>query len=177
MTDDTHYQYIKERLSFESLLDYIFLHSYNVSSDWLNWNTAWWRGWKDTGGAKSWRYILWDEDATFGHYINDSDIPDQSPDADPCNPEILDPNFVDFEGHVGIFSRLFENEEFLQMYINRYADLNNTYFSWDFIISLLDSLINQIAREMPRHIARWGGTMNEWKSNVQAYVLLLSQDV
>ena len=44
------------------------------------------RGYDPDGGALTWRYILWDNDATFGHYINYTGIPDDSPDADPCDP-------------------------------------------------------------------------------------------
>lgn len=166
MADPMHYQYVSDRFELLSLIDYIILHSYNVSSDWLNWNTAWWRGRNPSGGATKWRYILWDEDATYGHYANYSGIPDQSPFADPCNPEEINPDNVDFEGHVAAFKKLFENPEFLSLYINRYADLNNTYFSCDYSIALLDSLIGNIEPEMERHIEKWGGTISEWKENV-----------
>ncbi len=166
MTDAASYAYVEERLEVLSLIDYIILHSHNVSADWLNWNTAWWRGRKPTGGALKWRYILWDEDATFGHYINYTNIPDQGSNADPCNPEQIDP-FTDFEGHIEIFSDLFENEDFKQLYINRYADLNNTYFSCDFMIPLLDDMIARIEPEMARHTQRWGGSVSGWQDNVQ----------
>ncbi len=167
MTVPANYEYVDERLNLVSLIDYIVLHSWNVSSDWLNWNTAWWRGRKEDGEAKKWRYALWDEDATFGHYINYSNVPSQDPDADPCDPEEIG-EFVDFEGHLGIFAKLFENQDFLELYINRYADLNNTYFSCDFTIPLLDSLIGAIEPEMQQHINRWGGTYDEWQANVQS---------
>jgi hypothetical protein len=167
MADSDNYKYVTDRFELLSLIDYIILHSYNVSSDWLNWNTAWWRGRNPNGGATKWRYALWDEDATYGHYINYSGIPDQSPFADPCNPEEINPDNVDFEGHVAAFKKLFDNPEFLSLYINRYADLNNTYFSCDYAIALLDSLIGNIAPEMGRHIDKWGGTENEWKENIE----------
>jgi hypothetical protein len=41
------------------------------------------------GDALRWRYALWDNDATFGHYINYTGVPDDSPAADPCNAENL----------------------------------------------------------------------------------------
>ncbi len=166
MTDDANFAYVDERLNMQSLVDYIILHAHNVSADWLNWNTGWWRGRKESGGAKKWRYILWDEDATFGHYINYTGIPDQSATADPCDPEEID-NFTDFEGHIELFSDLYENDAFKALYINRYADLNNSYFSCDFMIPLLDEMIGTIEPEMERQIERWGGSMSEWQSNVQ----------
>lgn len=166
MADDDNYAYVESQLNVLSLIDYIVVHSHNVSSDWLNWNTGWWRGRNPEGGALKWRYILWDEDATFGHYINYSSIPDDTPLADPCNPEFI-PDFVDFEGHIELFTDLSANEQFFQLYINRYADLTNTYLGCEYMIALLDSMIARIEPEMPRQIARWNnGSMAGWQENV-----------
>lgn len=165
MADPVNYAWVEERLEVLSLIDYIILHAHNVSADWLNWNTAWWRGNNLEGEARKWRYILWDEDATFGHYINYTGIPDTGPEADPCDPEEI--GFTDFEGHVEMFTDLLENEEFLTLYISRYADMNNTFFSCDFMIGLLDSMIMKIEPEMTRHVNRWGGSISEWEDNVQ----------
>jgi len=43
----------------------------------------------------------------------------------------------------------------------------NTIFSCENMLFTYDSMIATIAPEMPRHIQRWGGTMNEWNGNVQ----------
>ena len=165
MTDPVHYNYVDGELNMLSLVDYMILHAHIVSSDWLNWNTSWWRGRDPNGGALKWQYSLWDEDATFGHYANYTGITDQSPLADPCNPEILgDPGG---EGHVPILNALLENEDFFGLYINRYADLNNLYFNCDYMLPLLDEMTGLIAPEMARQINRWGGTVTEWEDNVQ----------
>ena len=70
MSDGANYAYVQSELSTQSLIDYFVLNSYTVTSDWLNWNTAWWRGLNPDGDKRKWRYVLWDMDATFGHYIN-----------------------------------------------------------------------------------------------------------
>ena len=62
---------------------------------------------------------------------------------------------------------ILENPIVEQYYITRYADLINTSFSCASMIALLDSMVNEIAPEMPAQIARWGGSMAEWQSNVQ----------
>ena len=165
MSDPANYAYVEDQLEVLSLIDYVVLHSHNVSTDWLNWNTAWWRGNKPTGQAKKWRYALWDEDATFGHYINYTGVPDVTANADPCNPEVL--GNPGGQGHIPIFNALLNNQDFLSLYINRYADLNNSYFNCDFMIDLLDDMIGRIAPEMPQQIARWGGSVNGWQNNVQ----------
>src|SRR5690606_35014627 len=138
------------------------------TSDWLNWNTAWWRGLvpPPVGDKQKWRYILWDNDASWGHYINYTGIPTTAPDADPCNPEALpDPGG---QGHIPILNKLMQNAEFQQEYIARYADLMNTYFSCDYMVNLLDSMVAVMTPEMPGQIAKWGGDMATWQSNVQA---------
>ena len=178
MTNPDNYQYVKGVYNTGSLIDYFILNSYVVCMDWLNWNTAWWRGKNPDGDKKKWRYALWDMDATFGHYVNYTGIPETGPEADPCDPEQLgDPGG---QGHVPILNSLFENEEFTADYINRYADLSNSLFSCDFMISHLDSLISIIEPEMPQQIERWGGDIQEWQDNVQElrdYILTRCSDV
>ena len=84
MGDATAFAYVDERYNWKSLIDYFCLNSYTVCADWLNWNTGWWRGLDVNGEHRKWGYILWDMDATFGHYGNFTGIPDQSANADPC---------------------------------------------------------------------------------------------
>ncbi|MBE37333.1 MAG: hypothetical protein CMP50_01545 [Flavobacteriales bacterium] len=165
MTDPDNYNYVKGVYNTGSLIDYFILNSYVVCMDWLNWNTGWWRGKHPEGDKKKWRYILWDMDATFGHYINYTGIPDTGSGADPCDPESLgDPGG---QGHVPILNALLDNDEFMADYINRYADLSNTIFSCDFMINHLDSLIAIIEPEMSRQIDRWGGSFSQWENNVE----------
>jgi gliding motility-associated-like protein len=165
MSDPANYDYATSLYNEKSLVDYFILNGYVVCTDWLNWNTAWWRGRHPDGSAKKWRYVLWDLDATFGHYINYTGVPDTSPQADPCDPDGLgDPGG---QGHVPILNSLFENDEFNAYYINRYADLSNTYFSCDYMIWLVDSMTGVIDPEMERQADRWGGTYNGWLDNVQ----------
>ena len=164
MTDDANYAIVEQQFELISLIDYVLLHAHIVSQDWLNWNTAWWRGRNPDGGAQKWKYILWDEDATFGHYINYTGVPNTTANADPCGVELIS---TDFEGHIEMFTRLYENEQFKALYINRYADMNNSFFSCDFMNNLLDSMVNVIEPEMERHTQRWGGSVNGWQDNVQ----------
>lgn len=167
MSIDSNYQKVLEQYDVESLVDYVLVNSFVVCTDWLNWNVGWWRGRDPEGDHQRWGYILWDEDATFNHYINYTDVPDESPDASPCYAEGLANNYSDPEGHMTILNALRANPEFEQYYISRYIDLANSTFSCDNMISLLDSMSGQISPEMPRHIQRWGGDMAEWEANVQ----------
>lgn len=165
MSDQDNYDYVKGIYNVGSLIDYFILNTYVVNADWLNWNTAWWRGLKEDGDKKKWRYILWDMDNTFDHGANYTDVPTQNPSADPCDPESIgDPGG---QGHIPIWNALLNNDEFFTDYINRWTDLSNNYFSCEFLIQHLDSLINIIEPEMPLQIAKWGGNISTWENNVQ----------
>ncbi len=165
MAVTANYNHVDSLLNCKSLIDYFLLNSWAVTSDWLNWNTAWWRGLATDGNEHKWRYTLWDNDATFGHYINYTGIPSQLPSADPCAPETLpDPGG---QGHTVILDSLIKSPIFKQMYVSRYIDLLNSTFSCDYAVPLLDSMISVITPEMPGHIAKWGGTMATWQQNVQ----------
>ena len=160
------FDYVDSQLSWKSLIDYFVYNSFIVSQDWLNWNTAWYRGLDATGNNKKWNYTLWDMDASFGHYVNYTGIPDNTANADPCNVENLpDPGG---QGHTAILKKLInENPLVEQYYITRYADLMNTYLNCDYVIPLLDSMINEIQPEMQGQFDKWGGSMAGWQANVQ----------
>ena len=240
--DSSNYQILEDSINLTSLIDYMVVNLNVVASDWLNYNTGWWRGLNPEGDHKKWGYILWDLDATFDYYINYSGVPNISPDADPCDlEEIADfmdgffgggggggsgtdtapedcatimngsspypatdtifaqvimadgyccetdwddvcqtqyNNFlngggttVNASGDVGQHEKIFlklleESETFKQLYYSRYADLMNTVYTCDNMMTTLDSMLAVIEPEMPRQIQRWGGTMEEWEANV-----------
>ena len=167
MGDPVLFNYVDSLLNWKSMCDYFMFNSYVVNRDWLNWNTAWWRGTNLNGTKKKWRYTLWDMDASFGHYTNFTGIPDPTANADPCNVENLpDPGG---QGHTSVIQKLInENPAIEQYYITRYVDLVNTYFSCDSMLAMLDSMVLVIDPEMPAQIAKWGGTYAGWQANVQA---------
>jgi gliding motility-associated-like protein len=167
MTIPANWNTMKSQYKWQSLVDYVVLNSVIVSADWLNWNTAWWRGMDPLGQKKKYRYTLWDMDASFGHYINYTGVPDTGPTADPCNPEALpDPGG---QGHIPILNKLMLNDTFQQYYVSRYIDLFNDVFNCTAMISHLDSLIGIIDPEMDAQFARWGGSRAGWEANVQGW--------
>ena len=248
MSLEENYEIVDDSINLVSLIDYMIVNLNVVASDWLNYNTGWWRGLNPEGDHKKWGYILWDLDATFDYYINYSGVPNTQPDAVPCSLEeisdfmdgffgnggVVDPGggldpttcltiqngsspypatdsvfiatinqdeyccntdwdnicqdlydsiangggggnppgggFIpgDVGRHETIFLKLLDqNETFKQLYYSRYADMMNTVFTCDNMISTLDRMLDVIRPEMPAQIARWGGSMAEWEANVQ----------
>lgn len=164
---EANYNFVRARIDLKSFADHKIINTYIVAMDWLNWNTKWWRGTNPSGEQLRWRYTLWDMDAVFGHYINYTGIPNTSPTADPCFAEAL-PN-PGGQGHSLILNKLLdESDVFRQYYLSRYADLMNTIFSCDYMIDLLDELLDRIEPEMQGQFDRWGGNYNGWQNNVNS---------
>jgi hypothetical protein len=169
MADSAKYAYVESQMDVLSLIDYFYVNQSSVCSDWLNYNTGWWRGLNPAGEHKKWGYILWDNDATFGFYINYTGVPDTSPYAAPCDIDDFDTQFgsPDPERHIQILKRLRNNPKFNQLYLSRHADLRNTVYSCANQLHVLDSMVAVIEPEMAQHAERWNGTYNGWKDNVQ----------
>ena len=158
------YNQISTRLDIASVIDYIILNSWSVNSDWMNWNTMWWRG-RGTPEVK-WKYALWDMDNIFNLGQNYSGWPTTNFDADPCGLDDQFQNAGPNEGHLDIFNRLMANIEFKQRFVNRYAEMINTYLGCEYALGHFDAMVAHIAPEMPQQIARWGGSMAEWQSHI-----------
>jgi len=164
MADQEHFDYVAERYDYKSLVDYIHINSFVVCSDWINWNVGWWKGINPEGGHQKWGYILWDEDATFAHYINYTGVPGISPYTPPCYPEGLT---SDPEEHIVALNHLLDNDEFRQYYLARYVDLANTAFHPYSMHLYLDEIEARMLPEMQQHVDRWGGTVEQWQFNVK----------
>lgn len=166
MSDSSNFNQVDSLLNIKSLIDYVLVNSFTVCSDWLNYNTGVWRGLNPKGDHKKWGYILWDNDATFGFYLNYTGIPDTGALADVCNTEILTADWQDPEKHISILNKLLENPSVRTYYINRQNDLLNTVFSCDNMLNYLNTYTALIKPEMERHAQRWYGTYEGWTANV-----------
>ncbi|MFN0213671.1 MAG: CotH kinase family protein [Saprospiraceae bacterium] len=165
INDPNKLKYIEDHYDYKSLIDYVIVNSFTVCTDWLNYNTGIWRGLNPDGDHKKWGYILWDNDATFDHYINYTGLPSTQFNAKPCNPEGLTGG-SDPEQHIRVLNKLRSNQNIERYYVTRMADLMSTVFGCENMLSYLDSIEGLIDPEMTRHSQRWFGTYAEWKNNL-----------
>lgn len=166
MTNVANYAYVDSKLSFKSLVDYMIYNSYVVNSDFINWNSAWWRGRATQGDKKKWRYWMWDMDNVYDLGENFTGLPTTDMNSSPCDYVNAFPNAGPNEGHPDILAKLLTNPDFKAFYINRYADLINTALKCDKILPHFNYFKTILTPEMPRQIAKWGGTLQEWKDNM-----------
>ena len=169
MANATEYAYVDSLLSYKSVIDNIILNTYVVNSDWISWNTMWWRGRNPNGNKKKWRYACWDQDNVYDLGENYAGWPNTGYTVDPCALDNIFANAGPEMGHLDIFTRLMQNADFKSMYVNRYVELINTHLSCDSLNALLGRMINVLTPEMPAQIARWGGNMAGWQANL-AYI-------
>ena len=163
LTVQANYDYVATQLDINSFIDYFIINTYLVNTDWLNWNTKWWRGNADP--VVRFKYTLWDMDNVINLGENYTGLPGTGYEVDPCAVEDLftgNPNVP----HVDMFNALFENEDFFALYLNRYLDLLNTTFHKDFMIPHLEDMAADLAPEMPQQVARWGGSIAEWEDHI-----------
>lgn len=163
LTVQANYDYVASQLDINSFIDYFIINTYLVNTDWLNWNTKWWRGNADP--MVRFKYTLWDMDNVINLGENYTGLPGTGYEVDPCAVEDLftgNPNIP----HVDMFNALFENEDFFALYLNRYLDLLNTTFHKDYMIPHLEAMAADLAPEMPAQVARWGGSVAEWEDHI-----------
>ncbi len=161
------YDYVLTQIDKENFIDNFILNTFMVNSDWLNWNTMWWRG-NAPPGVK-WRYALWDMDniADLGQNYTGWQGGTGPSVNTVCNMQNMFQNSGANNGHAIIYRKLLENEDFFWSYVNRYADLLNTALHCDTLNALLDQFESNMLPEMPAHFTRWGGNMATWQQNIQ----------
>lgn len=166
LVNAANYNYVGSKLDLNSVIDYMIFNTYIVNSDWLNWNTAWWRGRHMNGMRDKWTYSLWDEDNVFDLGQNYTGWQTTSMNASPCDVQSSYTNAGADMGHMDILNALLLNTDFKTNYINRYADLMNTMLNCDSTLAYFSSFVSTLTPEMPGQISRWGGSMNQWQNNL-----------
>jgi hypothetical protein len=132
-------------LDIENYTDYIITQTYWCNGDWSNgWlnNTKFWHD--DREGGR-WRFMLMDLDFGMGLAGNGPND-----------------NYIQTAGDEWyytdqIFSRMIQNDAFRYYFINRYADLINTTFQQDRIVSMAEAMRTELIPIFERH-AQFIGT-------------------
>ncbi|MCF8369188.1 MAG: CotH kinase family protein [Bacteroidales bacterium] len=157
LADSIVYDSVSKLVDIENYTDYFIAEMFYVNHDWPGHNTKYWRERKE--GSK-WRYILTDVDFGFGSISNVSDNELY---------RVLHNNIQWADNH-WILRKLITNMDYQEYFINRSADMFNTYFRTDIMVNKIMEFKERLAPEMPMHKARWGGTFEAWEAQVNGMV-------
>jgi hypothetical protein len=155
------YTYIQTRMDTDNFMDYYISNIFFNNDDWVTNNVVYWR--KRTAGYQPgapyghdgrWRWAFHDVTSTFRHAdfntLADATTTDDS---------------VHHLWSTLILRKLLANETFKIAFINRFADLMNTNFLSNRIVSQIDAMAAVIAPEMNDQYFRWKGPVDngDWQ--------------
>ncbi|MCB0748830.1 MAG: CotH kinase family protein, partial [Ignavibacteriae bacterium] len=145
---DENFEVIKRLIDIPSFIDYNFMEIYISNTDWPGNNNKFWRPNIENG---KWRWILFDTDFGFGFIDQNNYLHNTLKFAlEPNGPVWPNPPWSTF-----ILRKLLENEKFKNDFINRFADLSNSYLKPEIIKLKLDKIKNEVKEEIVSHIDRW----------------------
>lgn len=163
MAVQANYDHVANFLDCKSFITYFILNTWLVNTDWLNWNTMWWRGRK--GQGVKWRYALWDEDNVLGLGQNYTGMGTTTFQNDPCQPFDLFQNNSNIK-HTDMLKRLMDNQTFNELYRKTFLEMLDGPLDCAHMIPHFDSMIHILDPEMQRHCNRWGGVYTTWQSHL-----------
>lgn len=151
------YTYIQTRMDTDNFMDYYISNIFFNNDDWVTNNVVYWR--KRTAGYQPnapyghdgrWRWAFHDVTSTF-RYADFNTLADAT---------TTDDNVHHLWSTV-ILRKLLTNDTFKIAFINRFADLMNTNFLSNRIISQIDAMAAVIAPEMNDQYFRWKGPVDD----------------
>ncbi|MBK9291302.1 MAG: CotH kinase family protein [Bacteroidetes bacterium] len=165
------YDSVSKRIDIESFIDYQIANIFANNTDWPGNNIRIWRSRNPFDPSAPYghdgrlRWLMYDTDFGFGLFggaeaatFNTLAFATNETDTSYANP----PDATLF------LRRLLENEVFRTRFINRYADLLNSWYKPHRTAGILAQMAGNIAPFMPLHIQRWGYPQDlaQWHDNL-----------
>ncbi len=166
LTVAANYDYIRSIVDIDNYIDYNIAEIYAANGDWPGANMKLWRQRTPQG---RWRWMTYDLDFTFGGNAQGLYTTNTLAQATATN----GPSWPNPPWSTLMLRKLLENTDFRNEFIQRFAVHMNTTFDKDRVLSIIDSLAQGIAAEIPRHKVRWpqsisiGNTPATWTGNIQ----------
>lgn len=154
---------IKTRMDVDNIRDYYIANIYLDNTDWPHYNTVFWRK-KTTydpnalyGLDGRWRAAMKDNDDCFGSTTGVNNHNNLEVATDPNSSSNSNP-----PSSTLVLRSLLANPTFKNDFINRFADLMNTYFHPSRVIAVSTAFKNRIQPEIQEHLDRWQATNYSW---------------
>lgn len=169
LNNKENWKWIVEQVDIDNFIDYYCSQIYFANTDWPGNNIKYWKSKKG-----KWRWFLHDTDLGFafapiwGHpgglshntlrfALNDSPTTNHNQPSSTL-----------------LFRKFLDNEKFKQNFTSKFYEHLNVTFQSERVISIIDSLANNIAQEIPQHINRWKNeadylfqSIEEWEKELE----------
>ncbi len=177
VADPENYAEIKTRMDVENFTNYQIGQIYVMNTDWPGNNIQYWRYFTDEydpdapeGLDGRWRWQVFDLDFGFGLDFDYVTGVNEGPAHNTLSfaLEAHGPNWPNPPWSTFILRKLMENDSYRQHFITRFADLLNTSFETQRVLSVLEDFYQTYKPEMPEHIHRWRmpESMLSWENEV-----------
>jgi len=166
---ETNYEYVKTQIDISSFIDYQIAEMFFSNRDWPGNNQSLWR--PQTSNGK-WRWIFFDLDAGFGNYNKNMFDQALMSDSD------ANISWQKLPVSTFLFRNLLKNKSFVNLFINRYAEILNKDFKPDIMISKLNMIKEMYNDEVPSHISRWNypNSVTNWEIDIVANLSTFIQE-
>lgn len=162
--DDENFSNLNTKIDFNNFTDYYVSQIYFGNSDWPHNNNEYWR-----------KRVEYTPDAPYGHdgrlrwVMKDLDLSFDSYTV--FNNSLQDAFGATIHNdptHTLLINKATENQNYKNYFISRFADLLNTTFLPNRMISYIETSASRIEPEMPEHILRWNtiDNMDTWRHHV-----------
>jgi len=152
------YEYVKTQIDIDNFISYQIAEMFFANKDWPSNNSKLWRTKTKDG---KWRWIFYDLDAglldanknMFVHCLN-------------TDTSITWPNAPE---STFLFRNLITNNNFLDKFINRYAEILNTTFATSSILDKVKPIKELYKNEIDSHIERWEypESYSKWERDIE----------
>ena len=160
LAEESNYQYVVSQIDLNNYLDYKILKIF--IGYWIDdVNLKYWQ--KE---GEKWRWMAFDLEHSFARLSGDS-----------CHVNTLEKVSSGYEfipdWATLMFSKLLENDDFKNIFVQRFLTHLNTTFQSAEVIQIIDNLQEQYFSEMVRHINRWNSdpqaiqSLESWLMNIQ----------
>ena len=150
MSTDAAYNFIDSTIDLDECILYFAAQAYYNNRDWPGNNQKYWRA--RSGSKTKWRWIIYDLDFGFNLYESDGHKEDHISFMFTVN----NSNYAQAEWAIKLQKKLIENPTIRNRFINQIADLLNTNFKSERVVSTINEMADHIANELPRHRQRFG---------------------
>ncbi len=160
ISDFENYQYVESQIDIDCFIDYHIAELFLANVDWPGNNL---KVWKPKNGSGKWRYIFYDLDKGLSPY--ETNMLEYATNTD------INVTFSNHPESTLIFRKMLTNTSFVKQFLDRYAELLETYFTKERLFSIFYRIRDEYEPEVNRHLDRWNYQEDKeaWNRRLERY--------